>query len=395
MPITSDSLAQLFESHRSRGRKRRKPRGLGESIESLESRVLLSAVSSPPAEVEVLEAPADAPPVADVPFLQVAVDENAEDAVFDLTTIFSDAEDEELLYRIEYNSNSGLVNATINGTTLTLQFSPNQSGSALVVIRAIDSDGQFAESEFDVTVAPANRPPTVRSPIDDVTVDEDADDTVIDLNFVFTDAEDRELDLSVQSVSDSDLVDASLDGTTLTLSYGADQSGTALVTIRATDSGGLSVTNTFVVTVNAVNDLPTVVTPINDVTVDENADNTVIDLSGVFADVEDQNLTFSVYSNSNGQLLNATIDGDSLTLDYAADQFGTSDITIRATDGDGGFVDTTFEVTVNEVDDGGDDDCDDRRNNFRERFLARLRRLLERLRNRRRGFFWGFRWRWR
>jgi hypothetical protein len=42
----------------------------------------------------------------------------------------------------------------------------------------------------------------------------------------------------------------------LTLDYAADRSGTAQLTVRATDSGGLFVESTFTVTVNPVNDAP-------------------------------------------------------------------------------------------------------------------------------------------
>jgi hypothetical protein len=53
----------------------------------------------------------------------------------------------------------------------------------------------------------------------------------------------------VSSNSNSALVTASLIGNTLTLDYQPNMNGTATITIRATDVGGLYVEDTFVVTV--------------------------------------------------------------------------------------------------------------------------------------------------
>jgi hypothetical protein len=53
-----------------------------------------------------------------------------------------------------------------------------------------------------------------------------------------------------------------------------------------------------------------------------------------------------VTGNTNPTLLNAITLGTDLTLDYLLDQSGTVDITIRATDSGGLFVEDTFTVTV-------------------------------------------------
>jgi hypothetical protein len=98
---------------------------------------------------------------------------------------------------------------------------------------------------------PSNRNPTLANPISDVTVDENAGDTVIDLSNVFADAEDATLSLSATS-SNSGLVNASISGTDLILSYVTEQHGAAMITVTATDSGGLEVSDSFDVIVNEV-----------------------------------------------------------------------------------------------------------------------------------------------
>jgi len=57
-------------------------------------------------------------------------------------------------------------------------------------------------------------------------------------------------------------------------------------------------------------------------------------------------LTFSVVSNDNTGLVTTSVAGNNLTLEYAAGQTGTANITVRATDLDGQFIETTFTVTV-------------------------------------------------
>ena len=116
-------------------------------------------------------------------------------------------------------------------------------------------------------------------------------------------------------------------------------------------------TDTIVVTVFSVNDTPTT-SGISDVRVLEDAPNTVFSLYPLFDDVEDTDaqLIFTVENNTNeGQFTSVDIsDPTSFTLDYAPGVNGVADITIRATDTGtpGLWVEDTFRVTVNAVNDG-------------------------------------------
>jgi Zn-dependent M28 family amino/carboxypeptidase len=146
------------------------------------------------------------------------------------------------------------------------------------------------------------------------------------------------------------LLTVGIDGESLTLDYADNQSGIVEITIRATDQSGLWVEDTFEVTVNAVDDDPVVVTPIEGVTVAVNAASTTIDLTARFDDADILTdgdwLTYSVSGNTNPGLVAPTIAGSELTLDYLPDQSGTSDVAIRATDSLGNWVEDVFTVTV-------------------------------------------------
>lgn len=69
-------------------------------------------------------------------------------------------------------------------------------------------------------------------------------------------------------------------------------------------------------------------------------------LNGVAVTQRSDQLTFTVTSNDNPGLVTASITGKNLTLDYVAGQTGEASITVRATDLDGSFIETTFKVMV-------------------------------------------------
>jgi len=109
-----------------------------------------------------------------------------------------------------------------------------------------------------------------------------------------------------------------------------------------------------VASIYAGNTPPVVVGPIAPVVVNEDAPNTVIDLSTVFFDANGPSFTYTIVANSNPGLFATNIGdgpGQTLTLDYLADAFGSATITVRATDHCGEFVDATFSVTINAVND--------------------------------------------
>ena len=200
-----------------------------------------------------------------------------------------------------------------------------------------------------VTQGPTNTPPQVDNEITDFTVDEDAANETIDLSNVFSDPDGDQLRFEIQN-NNSELVTTTRDGNNLILDFLDDQSGTAEITVSASDNQATT-TDTFTVTVTAVDDAPTVVNPIGDVTVDENADNQTIDLNNVFQDIDSADIELEIVENNQPNdvvepLLNQ--EDLTLTLDFRENQSGTENITVRAT-ADGQSVENTFSVTVNPV----------------------------------------------
>ncbi len=198
-------------------------------------------------------------------------------------------------------------------------------------------------------------PPVVAQPIADLVVPVNAAPTVIDVSGVFTDPDIPSGDVLTLSVTSDNpaVVAASLNaaGTQLTLTYGANQSGAANVTVRATDLAGLFVEDAFTATVSPFFNPPTVAQPVADVTADEDAVPLVINLSGVFTDPDLPNgdvLTLSAVS-ANPALVAASVAGTQLTLTFQPNANGIAAVTVTATDRAGQSVSDTFSVAVTPV----------------------------------------------
>jgi hypothetical protein len=261
---------------------------------------------------------------------------------------------------------------SVLGDGKTLDFSFKGEGTVILNVAGITSDNKLATIGADsVTVKgdlvelnfnqhtthtakiffKPDELPIVVNPLANIIVKEDASRTTIDLAQVFSDPDDdiSQIIKTIQTNSNTGLVSAQIVGNTLTLDYLANQFGTADITIRGTSNGKV-VDSTFKLTVSAVDDAPTVLNAIANITVNQDAPNTTIDLAQVFTDLDnDANLIVkSVQANTNLGLVKTSLNGNTLTLDYLQDRFGQADITIRGTS-NGQTVDTTFKVTVNDL----------------------------------------------
>ena len=285
----------------------------------------------------------------------VTVDEDAADVVIDLSDIFTDLDDDALTLSVSANDNEELVTTSISEAILVLDFQNNQNGTASVTVRATDPAHEFVENTFKVAATPINDPPTVASPIENMVVDEDRVDVIIDLSDSFTDPDRETLTLSVGANDNPTLVSASLVDSAIILDLQDDQNGTANITIHATDLAGESISNTLQVSVTPINDLPTVVSPIEDVMVDEDAADTIIDLRATFVDTDMETnadiLKLSVAANDNPSLVIASIADAKVILDFQDNQNGAANITVRATDLAEAFAENTFKVAVDPIND--------------------------------------------
>ena len=250
-----------------------------------------------------------------------------------------------------------------SGATRTVTITPatNQSGSATITMTVADGTGGTASDSFVLTVTAVNAPPTI-SDITDKTTNEDT--ATAALGFTVGDVETPAASLTLSgSSSNTALVPnanivfgGSGASRTVTLTPAANQSGTATITVTVTDGGGATASDTFVLTVTAVNDVPTI-SDVADQTTNE--DTATPALSFTVGDVETAaaSLTLSGTSSNTTLVPNANIvfggSGASrtVTLTPALNQTGTATITVTVTDGSGGTATDTFVLTVTAVND--------------------------------------------
>lgn len=314
--------------------------------------------------IEILDVTPNTAPTVVNPIEDVTVFVNSASTVIDLSGVFDDAEDgaSGLRFRVGANSNAGLVDAAVSGSTLTLTYAAESTGSADITVRATDSRGMSVSDSFRATVRP-NTLPVAGTPPDGLTVKADGTPTTLDLTTLFSDAEEAAADLRYALIGNSDpgAVSARIDGVTLVLSQpervanaaadtsGRDAAPAVNISVRATDAGGLSAELTLTVSVEVTgeaNTAPLVLQPLADVSVDINSAPLTLALDDVFDDAEDSALSLRVVHNTNSAVVSPALDGTTLTLTFAPNSSGQSDITIRATDSGGLWIEDSFRTTV-------------------------------------------------
>lgn len=173
-------------------------------------------------------------------------------------------------------------------------------------------------------------------------------------------AEDAAADVAVEDMAETVVSAAAIAATAETASV----PGAATVVPAAVDAlfsgietspiaDGLAENNVLLRSFNP--NTPPEAFPMDDVWVDEDSDPAYIDLGYYFYDAEDPYyaLTYEIESNSNPDLFDsACADGyGGLVLDFAENAYGDAELTIRATDTGGLWVETTLNVHVVAIND--------------------------------------------
>ena len=254
-----------------------------------------------------------------------------------LSFSLSDVEDSELTLSVESQATNGTV--SIDGSNVIYAPDADYNGSDSFVVSTTDSNSATVTQTITVTVNSVNDVPTIS--IDStLTTDEDNNST---LSFSLSDVEDSELTLSVESQATNGTV--SIDGSNVIYAPDADYNGSDSFVVSTTDSNSATVTQTITVTVNSVNDVPTISID-STLTTDEDNNST---LSFSLSDVEDSELTLAVES----QATNGTVSIDGSNVIYApdADYNGSDSFVVSTTDSNSATVTQTITVTVNSVND--------------------------------------------
>ena len=298
----------------------------------------------------------DCPEVAN-PIADFTAMEDDPDDVFDLSNLFSDAENDVLNITSINNANTALLTATLNTNTLTLDYIDNQTGMATITINVDDTDCFSTQEIFVVTVVPQNDPPVGQ--VDVIAVDEGGTGTTTTSNATSVLANDTDMENDPLTVTG--IVTQPQHGTltiqssgTFTYIHDNTETATDLFVYELFDTvSTVQVTGT--ITINRVNDCPTVVAPAGDINVNEDAPDDVIDVSTIFSDSDTlpspNTLSYTV-THTNASLATVTLNLATLTIDYIDDQYGSMVVTVTVDDGAGcATTQDAFDVTVTLVND--------------------------------------------
>jgi hypothetical protein len=284
--------------------------------------------------------------------------------------------DQQLTFEVVGNSNAGLF-ATLPSIDasgrLTYQTAANASGSATIDIRLVDDGGTLfggndtsATQSFTIAVTPVNDRPTFTVGANQTVLEDSglqtvngwataispgaADETGQNVTFEITNNTAPGLFAVAPAVAP--------DGT-LTFTPLLNAVGSATISIRAVDDGGtdnggnnLGVTQSFVITMTAVNDAPSFVKGADQSVIEDSGSHSISGWASAISagptNENGQSLTFEVSTDNDGlfSVLPTVSANGTLSFTTAPDAFGTANVTVRLKDGGG-------------IADGGDDTSDD------------------------------------
>jgi len=307
----------------------------------------------------------------------VTLSEDAAPQVVNLSGISSGSVNEnQTLAVTATSSNPGLIpNPAVTYTSpnatgsLSLVPAANSNGTAVITVTVDDGHAvsNLVSRTFTVTVSAVNDRPTLAA-LGNVTINEDAGVQTVNLAGIGTGAPNENQTLTVTASSSNPslipnpTVSYASPGATGSLSFTpiANANGSATITVTVNDgqSANNTVVQTFTVTVNPVNDAPTL-NNLNPLTLAENAAQQTVNLTGIGTGAanETQTLTVIALSSDTSLIPNPTVvytspnSSGSLRFTPVANANGSATITVTVNDGQAAnnTVTRSFAVTVSSI----------------------------------------------
>ena len=207
----------------------------------------------------------------------------------DVSGAFRDPDGDDLTYRAS-SSAASVASVTPSGSPVSV--TPLSRGTATITVTATDAGGSNMSATQMFTVTVANQAPVVVGMLPRLTLRAGGVQSV-DVAGVFEDPDDDPLTFDASS-SDALVATASARGSTVRLS--AVWPGTVEVTVTAEDTGGLRAEQSFELTVP--NRPPVPVGTLPGLSLASGGPAESVDVSGAFADSEDDPLTFEASSSA-------------------------------------------------------------------------------------------------
>ena len=242
-------------------------------------------------------------------------------------------------------STSGILTITTSANNIQLSAASNANGTTTITVQAMDARGQSSFANVVVVVAPVNDPPVLSVSTTALTLTEDFATTEV-ITVTSSDVDSNTLALTV-SESTTGVVSLSTSSTGVQVVSIADANGQTTLTITVGD-GTASVSTQILVTVNAVNDTPTISLSTSVITLFEDF-LTVIPINVTNTDIDNNTLTMTVVESSTS-VVRVTTSVAGVQLAPINHANGQMTLTIMVSDGDK-IASTQILVTVIAVND--------------------------------------------
>ena len=270
----------------------------------------------------------------------IAVDQvTSEDTalVVDISTWGADVDGDSLTYSVTTCATN--ITCSISGNNLTLTPATNHNGAThSVTIEVADGNGSTASSSFNLNVSAQNDAPALTA-IDQTTNEDSA--IVVDISGWGSDGDGDALSYSVTTCASN--ITCAITGSNLTLTPASNHNGaTHSITIQVSDGNGGTSSDSFNLTVTAVNDAPQFTVLANQ-TIAAGA-SVAVNLSDFSSDIDGDSLSYS--ATVCGAHLTCAISTNTLTITAGTGFIGDESVSIEVDDQNGGTALQSFTVSI-------------------------------------------------
>jgi hypothetical protein len=273
----------------------------------------------------------------------------------DLLAGFSDIDGDALSVSGLTASDGATVTDNGDGT-YTISLATNFNGALTLSYNVVDGNGGSKAASCSVTIAPENDAPTGSATAVLANGTEDTSYTLSadDLLAGFSDGDGDTLAITNLVANHGASITDNGDGT-FTIGLAADFHGQLTLSYDVVDGKGGSVSATQSLTVDSVNDAPTVANAIANQSATEDQAFSFQFASNVFADVDTSDTLTYTATLANGDALPSWLIFDSATRTFSGtpgnSNVGTISIKVTAKDGANASVSDTFDITVGNFND--------------------------------------------
>lgn len=242
---------------------------------------------------------------------------------------------------------------------VTYRSAPDFNGEDRFFYLVTDSDPSnplTTRGTVTVTVNAVDDAPRAITPLGTITMDEDAAERALPLATYFFDPDvvpnDDRLTYRVVSNSNPSLVEPTIGPNDIFVRPKPDQNGQAIIVFEASDRAGNKVQNTLTVNVTPVSDSPRLASPLPNLSVAEDAiiPETVLSPTYFFDPDQGDTLVYSV-TNSNSDVVTASVVNGRLRLVLVPNASGLATITVKVQDSTGNVLEDSFDISVSPVND--------------------------------------------